>query len=455
MLPSISKAISILRYTTRDKKVLAVSLLSISGICVALTQASAGPPTLGTDKPAIEKVAPVNSIVRSSASEVVDEVANRLVKHDEPGLAVMVAKNGEVLHMAGYGYADVERGALINGNTAFHLGSTGKQFTALAALLLVQDGLLDLDAPISTYIPAFDRRHPKITMRHLLTHTSGLASYYPNRNPDGWEVFQNVWAESQVDMPTHMQSITVELQLDPAAAPETEWVYSNSGYELAAAIIETIANQPFQQFLHERLFDPIGMNDAFTTPNPARLRDANTASSYNGVRGSFERVIVSQDPWRKDLDAMQGAGSIYASLNDMIAYDRAWNRGMPLIEPALIEQMLTPVSLADGSTFNYGFGLFLTPPETELEQSATDRAQNDRAQAFFHGGSWPSFTTLYLRFPEQELGIFWSLNRNPSVADYAPLFERPGWYPEDEAPGFFGFFRKLGEEISGPFMEAD
>ncbi|MBI2332094.1 MAG: beta-lactamase family protein [Chloroflexi bacterium] len=302
---------------------------------------------------------------------------------DGPGGAVMVIQDGEIVHQNGYGLADVKTGKSITTDSVFHLGSVGKQFTAMGVMMLVERGLVEYDAPIGTCIPELAWMDNEVTVRRLLHHTSGILGY------DESEDIYNALVESSAT-PTNEDLLDVLAQQGGMLAnPGDEYSYSNTGYEILGSLIERVSGQSYSAFMDENIFKPLGMLNTFSVPNDRRLKDENVAQSYYFEDGQ---------PWAYEpdiLDALNGSGSIYSTLGDMYLYDQALYTNKLVSQETLAEAYVSGV-LNNGEETAYGFAL-------DLGEYAGETYVG-------HSGSWLGFDSYYLRFPERKLSVVVLLN---------------------------------------------
>lgn len=302
---------------------------------------------------------------------------------DGPGGVVMVIQNGEIVHQNGYGLADVDSGKPNTIDTVFHLGSVGKQFTAMGVMMLVEQGLVDYDAPIGTYIPELAWMDDEVTVRRLLHHTSGILGY------DESEEIYNALVKSS-DAPTNEDLLAVLAeQGGMVSIPGEEYSYSNTGYEILGSLIERISGQSYSAFMDEQIFQPLGMKDTFSVPNDMRLNGENVAQSY---------FFEGGQPWAYEpdiLDGLNGSGSIYSTLGDMYLYDQALYTDKLVSQETLADAHVSGV-LNNGEETAYGFAL--------------DLGEYSGETFVGHSGSWLGFEAYYLRFPERELSVVVLLN---------------------------------------------
>jgi CubicO group peptidase (beta-lactamase class C family) len=317
---------------------------------------------------------------------------------DDPGAAVGVFRNGEVLFQAGYGLADLDRGTRIDPDTAFHIASCGKQMTAVAILMLVEAGKLDLDKPAAKYLPEMRGWAGKVTLRQLLHHVGGI--------PDTYEALKE-----QGGVPTGTDALKLLARwkrLD--FPPGTQFAYSDAGYDILGTLIRRVSGRTYPEFLEERIFRPAGMRNTFVY-DPERLQTAKRVLGYDRAFGG--RWTLDDD---SPLNLLYGSGGVYSTVADLARYDRALF-GDHLIKPASLAAMFEPYVLADGTVVPYGFGWYLT-------------ADAFGEPYYAHSGNWLGFTAYYLHFPKDGLAVAVLSNRSDTDTEYlaattAEMFRAP------------------------------
>lgn len=310
----------------------------------------------------------VLSDVRSSADAIDQYIEGEMSRRQIPGLALAVLQSTNVLKLCGYGVADLQRSNAVNAETVFEIGSITKQFTAALILMLVEDGKPRLDDPISKYLPGTPAHWAPITVRHLLTHTSGIPSY---TRLDGFEVSRHLTAEQFV------QSLAAH-PLD--SKPGEKFAYCNSGYNLLGFIIEKVSRRTYWQVLDDRIFKPVKMRTASSRDFPPA---ANQASGYEKRDGE----LVARDSNLTDVFA---AGAIVSSVTDLVKWNAALDT-TALLPRSAWRQIWTPVKLNDGSSYPYGFGWRLD--------------DYDGRKNIGHSGSTAGFSASFQRFPDQRLTV--------------------------------------------------
>ena len=323
---------------------------------------------------------------------------------DNPGCAVLVKHGGLNVLEKGYGVREVRTHAKIDAHTNFRLASFTKQFTAMAVMLLIHDGKLRYDEPLTESFPEFPAYGRSITLRHLLNHTSGL--------PDYEELMEKEEkAKGPMWSPEHqIQDAEVLTLLEQQSAgkfpPGTSWAYSNSGYVVLGLIVAKTSGLPYRDFLQKRVFTPAGMRHSVVYQKGINeVSDRAFGHSKDGNR------FVETD--QSATSATLGDGSVYSNLEDLSKWDDALENHVLLSEKEMTPA-LTPATLADGSAtrwprsgqdegtlagkpVSYGFGWFLDPWE-------------DRAR-MYHTGGTRGFRTVIERFTKNGLTIVVLCNR--------------------------------------------
>lgn len=289
--------------------------------------------------------------------------------------AVLVADRGRVVYQGARGEANSDWAIPNAPSTKFRIASVTKQFTALAILQLVDAGALELDAPITRYLTDYPAESgDKVTVRHLLNHTSGIPSYTERPN------FFNDEAKERLPVDEFVKAYCSDpLEFEPGS----QFNYNNSGYFLLGAILEEVTGQTYAEVLGERIFTPLGMRDTGIDDQyrvvPGR------AVGYDDILGG--RRIAK---WM-DMSTPFAAGAMYTTVGDLWKWDQAL-RAETLLQGDLAREMVTP-GLGD-----YGFGWEITelPAETGLDTDGGTRIVN------YHGGGMPGVSTLIWRVPAEE-----------------------------------------------------
>lgn len=316
--------------------------------------------------------AQVPPAAESGLAAKIDAVMAPVFKPGEPGAAIIVQKGGRTVFRKGYGMADLELGVPIAPDMVFRLGSITKQFTAVSILLLAQEGKLGLQDEITKFLPDYPTQGKRITVEHLLTHTSGIKSY--TNVPELLKLMRNDFTVQEVID----QFKTRPMEFEPGQS----WAYNNSGFFLLGAIIEKVSGRTYEDFVNERLFKPLGM----------------TGSYY----GSAERIIPRRVPGYQDgkngyinapylsMTAPYAAGSLLSTVDDLARWSEALLTGK-VIAKDWLDKAFTPYKLANGESTGYGYGWFIS-----------DLAGHRTVE---HGGGINGFTSYGLALPEDRIYI--------------------------------------------------
>lgn len=268
------------------------------------------------------------------ADSVDDYVRSQLTERHVPGVAVAVIVKGRIVKIKGYGLASVEFNAPVTNETVFEIGSVSKQMTAAGIMLLVEDGKVNLDEKISAYLAITPDAWKDVTVRHLLTHTSGVKSY---TSLDGFELWR------------HLKVPDFIKQLSPYPlefTPGEKNIYSNSGFTLLGHIIEARSGKSYMEFMRERIFRPLGMTK--TGDRDPQFVIPNRAVGY-------EWDIDHLEGRDGNLTDLMGAGSIVSTITDMAKWDAALS-GSTFLKPESKRAIWTQFTFNDGKPSPYGFG---------------------------------------------------------------------------------------------------
>ena len=293
---------------------------------------------------------PYAPVIRADAAKSgkIDNAANAQVAKSEPGVAIAVIKNGQIVHLAGYGMANLVTKAPVTSETMFHLASCGKQLTGVGIMMLQHEGKLAYGDPIGMRIPKLKNFGPKVTLERLLHHTSDILDLY-NTTAGATALALTSSFPTNADVITTYAKMKSPMDPNPAGPGDT-YVYSNSEYDLLGSVIESVSGQSYVDFFRTRVFEPFGMNDTFSLPDTSRLGDPNRAMGYDQVKGKY----VVQPP--SNLDAIVGSGSFYSSVFDLCAYEEALAKNYLVTADNLKKNAYKIDVPNDGISQNYGFG---------------------------------------------------------------------------------------------------
>jgi CubicO group peptidase (beta-lactamase class C family) len=318
----------------------------------------------------------------TGADRVSDFVNAYLKKRQIPGCALMVRHNGKVVLAAGYGFANLEHEVRVTPQTVFQSGSVGKQFTAMAVMILIEEKKLNLDDPISKYLDVPDA-WSAITVRHLLTHTSGLGDY-----PEKFSLQQDYTEDDLLNM----------IKAQPLGfAPGEKWSYSNLGYVTLGILIHKVTGEFYGDLLQQRVFAPLGMSHTRIISEADII--PNRAAGYR-----LEDGTLKNQEWVAPRLNTTADGSLYFTIEDIAKWDDALEK-RKILSRASFEQMWRPVRLNDGSAALYGFGWHI---------GKTDSGH----RLVEHGGAWQGFAAYIGRYPDDRLCVAVLCNRAGARAGY-------------------------------------
>lgn len=327
---------------------------------------------------------------RSRMTETrIDNIMRDYAATAGPGASVLVYRDGQPVMRKSYGRSDLEAGTAASSDTNYRLASISKQFTAAAILTLSEKGLVSLDDPIRHHLPSLPAEASGATIRHLLTHTSGLIDY-EDVIPDG--------TAAQLRDADVLRLLESQRRL--YFAPGTDYRYSNSGYALLALIVEKVSGRSFATFLRDEIFIPNGMNDTVAFEEGVSLvarrayghSRVDSDSEGRGVRGE---AAAGGRLWKRTdqsvTSAVLGDGGIYSSIDDLARWLAALDAG------AFAEAMIPRVA-TDDPAVRYGYGWRIS--------------SHDGKPIILHTGETIGFRNALVRFPQQKLAVVVLTNRD-------------------------------------------
>jgi CubicO group peptidase (beta-lactamase class C family) len=290
------------------------------------------------------------------------------------GISVAVVRGSDTLLMKGYGQVDLEWDVPtpVDGGASYEIGSMTKQFTSASILQLVEDGKLDLDADITTYLPDYDTQGYTIPVRRLLDHTSGIKGY--TEMPVFGEIaMRKLPRDSLV---TLVEAAPLDFE------PGTALIYNNSAYFLLGLIIEEVTGKTYEEYVAENLFGPLGMADSYYCSERA-IRQ-HRAHGYDGSPGGLVRAAYLDHTWP------YAAGSLCSSVGDLVRWNQALHGG-GLLSEGSYRALITPMPLKDGTPTRYGMGLGIMG--------------QGKHRSISHGGGINGFLSDGRYYPEEGLII--------------------------------------------------
>jgi len=302
----------------------------------------------------------------------VDSLLSQIFKDKNgPGGVFMVAKNGKPVYQKAFGNANIELDVKMAPQNVFQLGSMTKQFTAIAILMLVEQGKMDLQKPISTYIPDYPIGD-KITVHHLLTHTSGIKDFTKMKS-------LNQIAQQNLS-PKQMVDFFKNEPVDFSSGEKFE--YNNSGYVILGYLIELVSGDTYENYINKNIFQKIGMKHSRYASDAAIIK--NRAYGYQQkTTGYVNKTAIS-------FSIPFSSGALMSTVDDMLLWQNALNKEV-LLKPETIKKAFTKYKLNNGEIFNYGYGWHLK----DIDGIATRE----------HGGSIFGFKTMGVYIPDQDIYV--------------------------------------------------
>jgi CubicO group peptidase (beta-lactamase class C family) len=302
---------------------------------------------------------------------VTDYVKAEMQRQHIPGLSLLVVKSGKIVRAEGFGLANVELQVPVKPETIFQSGSVGKQFTATAVMMLVEEGKLRVDDPLTKYFADAPVSWKDVTVRELLSHTAGFGDYPKDFN------FRKDWTEDE--------ELKLIESIPLAYPPGTSWAYSNFGYVTLGILIHRVTGEFYSDFLQQRIFQPLGMQSTRIISEADIV--PNRAAGYRLVKGELKN-----QEWVAPLVNTTADGSLYFSILDLAK----WNDALyteKLLKHSSLDLMWTPVKLKNGqpNKGHYGFGWFI------------DERSGHRC--IHHDGSWQGFETAIDRYVDDQLTV--------------------------------------------------
>jgi len=308
----------------------------------------------------------------SAVSEnVAKYVRGEMQRQRIPGLALLVSRGGKIVLAEGFGLANVELQVPVKAETVFQSGSVGKQFTATAVMMLVEEGKVGLDDPLTKYFGDAPASWKEVTVRELLSHTAGFGDY-----PEKFD-FHKDWTEDE--------ELKMVEGIPLAFAPGTKWEYSNLGYLTLGVLIHRVTGEFYGDFLQQRIFHPLGMETAGIISEADIV--PNRAAGYRLVK----RELKNQE-WVAPMVNTTADGSLYFSILDLAKWDAALYTEK-LLKRSSLEQMWTPAKLKNGlpNKAGYGFGWFI--------------GERHGHRVISHDGAWQGFETTIARYVDDQLTV--------------------------------------------------
>ena len=305
------------------------------------------------------------------AKDVDKYVSGEIERQHIPGVALLVSRGGKIVQAEGFGLANVELQVPVKPETIFQSGSVGKQFTATAVMMLVEEGRVGLDDPLTKYFPDAPASWNEVTVRELLSHTAGFGDY-----PDKFD-FRKDWTEDEL--------LKMVEGIPLAYPPGAKWDYSNLGFLTLGILIHRVTGEFYGDFLQQRIFQPLGMQTTRIISEADII--TNRAAGYRLVKGELKN-----QEWVAPMVNTTADGSLYFSILDLEKWDAALYTEK-LLKRASLHQMWTPAKLENGqpNKEGYGFGWFI--------------GERHGHRVISHDGAWQGFKTAIARYVNDQLTV--------------------------------------------------
>lgn len=319
-----------------------------------------------------------------------------------PGVVVLVARGGRVMFEKGYGLANITAARPASTDTQFYIASNSKAFTAIAIMMLAERGKLTYEDPLTKFFPEFPRYAKRITVRHLLHHTSGIRDYE--------EFFDDSTARPGQTSLLLLKALAQ--QSSPLFAPGQQYEYSNSGYFLLAMIADKVAGEPLPEFLRKNVFVPLGMTNTFVTAE-RKGSWPDLATPYVRENGKYRDAHFGDNP----IDLTYGDGGVISTVEDLLKWDQALYTDR-LVKSTTLAEAFESGQLTSEEETGYGFGW-------EIDEFLG----HTRIQ---HDGAWTGWNSVLVRYPDDRLTIIVLSSLEPF--DPSDLAEQiASLYLEDES----------------------
>ena len=300
------------------------------------------------------------------------------------GTSVGIGLGDEIVVAKGYGYSDLENDVRATEHTVYRIGSLTKQFTAAAIMMLIERGDLHLDDELTQFLPDYPTQGHRVTVRHLLNHTSGIKSMTDTDLGADWRRLDGAPDE-----------VIGRFSTEPFNfSPGEEFRYNNSGYYLLGAVIERVSGDTYADFLWDQMWRPLGMRETHYLYNSPIIR--NRAEGYKVNEGE----LLNADPLSMHIP--YAAGALGSSVVDLLMWERAL-REHRVLSPESYKAMVTPETLNNGETLSYGYGLGV--------------GRFEEHPAIIHAGGINGFSTILSHYPDDALSIVVLCNTQTNASE--------------------------------------
>jgi CubicO group peptidase (beta-lactamase class C family) len=310
-------------------------------------------------------------------------IRKQMKKQKISGLSLAIIQNNNLIYGKGYGYSNIELQVPVKLETMFQSASMGKQFTSMAIMILVEREKIDLDTPIKEYIEDTPKEWKNITVRHLLTHTSGMIE-----SPGDFDYQKDI---TEDDMLEFIKTIPLDFK------PGEKFLYSNIGYITLGILIRKVIDEFYGDFIHDNIFEPLGMKTARVISESDIV--ANRASGYELDDGE-----IKNQEWVAPSQNTFAYGSLYLNMYDMVKWEKGLNTKTLLKDQSSFDEMWTPVKLNNDTTYPYGFAWGLDETVSGM-------------RVVKHSGVWQGFASMIIRVLDAKVTVVVFANLDDAYAE--------------------------------------
>ncbi len=349
---------------------------------------------------------PLSLAAQKNTAQLLDEFISGQSKYFKFNGNMLIADKGNIVLQKAYGYADYDAKRPLDNNSVFELASVSKQFTAMGILILKERNQLSLDDTLRKFFPQLP--YQNITIRQLLTHTSGL--------PDYMDAMAKKWDHKKIAFNNDMIAFFAADQTPVRFKPGEKWEYSNTGYAILASVIEKVSAMSYQNFLAKNIFKPLGMGHTFVynTRRTTNKIPADYALGFTWSDSLHGYILPDKLP-RLDmvywLDGIVGDGTVNSTTGDLLIWENALH-GNKLVSESSLNEMsspLVPTTASNANTF-YGFGVMVQP-------------KSGNGKIISHTGGWPGYATLVKNYADSGKTVIVLCNNDMTTAFVAAGIE--------------------------------
>lgn len=309
---------------------------------------------------------------------------------------VLVAKNGKTIYQKSFGYVDYNSKQQLNENSSFDMGSIAKEFTSVGILLLKDKGKISYDDTLRKFFPELP--YTNITIAQLLTHTSGV--------PDGFDVIEKYFDHTKIATNQDLIRLLAKEQPPALFTPGENLMYSGTGFNLLAAIIEKMSEQSYNTYLNENIFKPLGMTHTMVANFPRNNKNSHGLAKgyiYIDSLKSYARADSVYPNWASYFTGINGEGMIITTTGDLLKWDRALKNHLLLSEETQLEMVTIHAEKKTFPAVKFGYGIRVE--------------SNELGDCIFHNGWYPGFKSMLIRYNIEDITVI-VLSNNQSQSEF-------------------------------------